>query len=486
MRTIGVITCLAVACLLPLACQPSSADSVATGAPDTGDTDPGDLDTDSVATPYLDLALEAETWIASARRETDHGVEWLDIPDEPDSVGHTLYHGSPGVVLFYLELAKTTGEPRFLEEAIAGASELVHTLEADPADADIAPSLYSGIGGAAFSLHQVYLATDDERFRQAAVDALVRIRTAATEKGDGIGWIEPMPFSDIHGESGLTEVLDMTHGAAGIGLLFLYAAENDLHPDALAWATDTGDRLLELSTPVEGGLEWEMVTDNPIDFKAPGFSHGTAGIAYFLARLYEETNAQRFLDAALAGAGRLQAIATVDEEKGTRLVYHHEGEGEDLYYLGWCHGPVGTGRLFHQLKKVTGDDSFGLWVTGGVAGALAMGAPEARSPGFWNNVSQCCGDAGLGEYGLSLYEVTGDEQYLDLARRVASGLEEKGQAAAAGVCWVQAEHRARPDFLKAHTGYMQGAAGIGSFFLRLHGVERESSTKIHLPDSPFG
>jgi len=34
---------------------------------------------------------------------------------------------------------------------------------------------------------------------------------------------------------------------------------------------------------------------------------------------------------------------------------------------------------------------------------------------------------------------------------------------------------------------MQGAAGVGSFLLRLHAVSRgKDSGKIHFPDSPFG
>ena len=124
-------------------------------------------------------------------------------------------------------------------------------------------------------------------------------------------------------------------------------------------------------------------------------------------------------------------------------------------------------------------------MVGGGDGILKMGAPAQRSDGYWNNVSQCCGDAGIGEYALNLYQVTGQERFLQLAKDVAASLEERGEAAASGICWVQAEHRARPDYLKAHTGYMQGAAGIGSFFLRLHGVLEGESHKIHLPDSPF-
>jgi hypothetical protein len=52
--------------------------------------------------------------------------------------------------------------------------------------------------------------------------------------------------------------------------------------------------------------------------------------------------------------------------------------------------------------------------------------------------------------------------------------------------WVQAEHRVRPEFLVAQTGYMQGAAGIGTFLLRLDAASRGAKRAFVFPDSPFG
>ena len=42
-------------------------------------------------------------------------------------------------------------------------------------------------------------------------------------------------------------------------------------------------------------------------------------------------------------------------------VFHHEPDGEDLFYLGWCHGPVGTARLFYRLHQATGDRQWRDW-----------------------------------------------------------------------------------------------------------------------------
>jgi lantibiotic modifying enzyme len=221
----------------------------------------------------------------------------------------------------------------------------------------------------------------------------------------------------------------------------------------------------------------------PVDWTAPNFSHGTAGIAFCLARLHAATGQARFLDAALAGARHLCAIATVDGP--SRSIRHSAGRGEGLHYLGWCHGPPGTGRLFHELARQTGDAEWTDWLRGGGEALLASGVPERRTRGFWNNVGQCCGDAAAGEHALSLWGALGDARFLDLARRVAAWLERQSVPAGSGRCWPQAEHRVKPDLLQAQTGYMQGAAGVGSFLLRLWGLDHRRAPKIQLPDCPF-
>jgi hypothetical protein len=125
----------------------------------------------------------------------------------------------------------------------------------------------------------------------------------------------------------------------------------------------------------------------------PNFSHGTAGVGYFLTRLYAATREPAFLEAARAGARYLDAVAT--RAGGGELVFHHEPGGGDLFYLGWCHGPAGTARFYHALGQVTGEHVWEEKIRAGARALLLSGVPEQRTPGFWNNVSQCCGDAAV-------------------------------------------------------------------------------------------
>ncbi len=217
----------------------------------------------------------------------------------------------------------------------------------------------------------------------------------------------------------------------------------------------------------------------------PNFSHGTAGIAYFLARLNEETKEKAFLDSAVSGARYLQAIAATQGDMC--LIMHHEPEedGKNLFYLGYCHGPVGTARLWYQLSKVTGDKEWMEWVHKSARGIMKSGVPEQQTPGFWNNVGQCCGSAGVAEFFLHLHKLTGSKEYLAFSERMTAQLLAAGTRDAKGLYWVHAEHRVRPKEVAAQTGWMQGAAGIGAWLLRLDAHQQNRQSPLRFPDLPF-
>lgn len=201
------------------------------------------------------------------------------------------------------------------------------------------------------------------------------------------------------------------------------------------------------------------------------------------SRTRRPTHDRRFLAAALAGGRHLKAISHLED--GACRVPHHFPGGEKLFYLSWCHGPAGTGRLFYRLYQATGDRRWLDWLDRSVAGILASGIPEQRTEGFWQNVSRCCGDAGVGDFLLALDRRRGEARHRPFVERLARDVLTRATPAGGGLKWVQAEHRVRPDFLAAQTGLMQGAAGLGLFFLRVDAFDRGQSPGIELPDSPF-
>ena len=438
---------------------------------------------------YLSAAVRTARWIRSAQVAREVGIVWLPEPDHPDKritqgPDNTLYSGSAGTVLFFLELARATADSSYLEDARRGADYLAASWEHLPGKdssailADHGLSFDEGLAGVAFALAETWKATNITTYRDAAVNATRALAAAATPKGKGVEWMSS-PAVGLGG---------------GIILYLLYAARTFDDHRLLKLAMRGGDRILELSSPdPRGGLRWQgfppltpalVKAGIPADAWFPNFELGTAGVAYVLARLYEETREARYLEAARAGAKHIQSIATVRGESA--LVYYREPDLKDLYYLGYCHGPPGTARLFYQLHQVTGERGYLEWVEKLARGVMEFGVPEKLTPGYWNVACQCCGSAAEVEFFLSLWLATGKKEYRNFACRVAdqlisraSDLDGKGDR------WYQAWTRVKPWEVTAETGYKIGAAGIGAALIHAHLAGQDDYAAILFPDNPF-
>jgi lantibiotic modifying enzyme len=116
---------------------------------------------------------------------------------------------------------------------------------------------------------------------------------------------------------------------------------------------------------------------------------------------------------------------------------------------------------------------------------MGIGIPEKHSAGYWNNVSFCCGNAGIAVFYLDMYRLHGDKSYLAFADRVLDDLIRQAKVTDGSWQWEQAENRRQPDLLQAQTGLMQGAAGIGLAFLRADALRKGRTNVVRLPDDPF-
>jgi lantibiotic modifying enzyme len=414
--------------------------------------------------PFLDMALRCARWIDASAQTTGDGVAWPADPLKPAAIGLDAYNGMPGVISFFARLWHATGDERWRERARLGGDYLI--AESRRQDARLADGLYTGGAGLAATFHMLAELRVAPAFGDAARAMTDRLRRRGRAIDGGIEW---------------TGGYDIIGGAAGIGLWLLQAAATWKDPAHTDLAVRAGRRLLAAGQPSEGGLMWfpaPAVTRN-----YPNFSHGTAGVAYFLATLYQHTKDQAFLDGALAGAKYLDAVAT--RRNGARAIFHVTGGGENRFYLSWCHGPVGTARLFYRLFQITADRRHRSTIDELTAWVLESGAPEQSSDGYWNNISQCCGDVGIGQYCLDLARTFGLQSLDALRSRVVAHLRARAADDAAGLRWVQAEHRVQPENLVAQTGFMQGAAGVGTFFLQLDAFARGVSWQAPWPDTPW-
>jgi len=410
---------------------------------------------------HLNNAIKTANWLESVKIENLKGITWPADPNDSTSIASNLYSGSPGVVLFFLELFHSTKDQKYLKLAKSGADYLIETLPEKVTPGQT--GFYTGIAGIGFVLEETYKASNDSKYHDGALRCVDMLHNSVKQINEGVDW---------------NNVTDIISGSSGIGLFLLYAAEQMEHQSSLGLAVKAGRHLMKLGIPEKEGFKWPMSSDYPR--LMPNFSHGTAGVCYFLCSLYEKTNQEEFLKTALKGANYLLEITN---EQG--FIFHHEPEGEDLCYLGWCHGPPGTSRLYYKLWQITNEKKWLNAIEKSAQGILKSGIPETQVPGFWNNVSQCCGNVGIADFFLNLYKITKKNEYLDFVKKLTENLMSQATIEANGLKWIQAEHRTRPDFLVAQTGFMQGAAGIGMWLLNFDAFDQNKKSTIKFPDSPF-
>jgi lantibiotic modifying enzyme len=437
---------------------------------------------------YLDAAKEAARWIGSAAQRTKEGTYWLPEPDHPEKLTTEssqlgLYSGSSGIVLFLLELARVTGDHSYLDQAAQGADYLANQWKEQvsakqKALIDSPLSFVSGLSSVPFALIETSKATGEQRYKKAAIEATEYIAKAAKPAASGVTWTHSS--SVFSGDSGL--ILYLLYASA--------ALENDAY---LRLAAKAGDWLIQnADADPRGGLRWNAWKGQPIPANYhipanayfPNFEAGSPGPALALARLYADTKETRFLEAAKQGALHVQKLATVRGEAA--LVHYREPDLTDLYYLGFCHGPAGTARPFYELYKATNDAEYLKWVKRFARGVTESGIPEQQTPGFWDVTCQCCGTAAIVEFFLGVWAATRQSEYLAFAKRAGDQLISKGtNLDGKGYRWYQAWTRVQPGVTTAETGYMIGAAGIGSALLHLHTASEGRYRALLLPNNPF-
>jgi Lanthionine synthetase C-like protein len=207
----------------------------------------------------------------------------------------------------------------------------------------------------------------------------------------------------------IEEKCDLYYGNAGT-LLFLHELNRAAGNEEYAEAMQRGVRFLDEHLP---------------DVKLYGLYDGVVGIAFSLSQLSDNPDASavssKAIDDLIAGAANyLNSIASSNAQ--TRCLLPHElPDQNDLFYLGWCHGPAGTDRFFYELFAI----------------------------------------------------------------RIGNYLRSRAQADSGGLKWIQAENRIEPDNLLAQTGLMQGAAGVGLYFIHLAELDGSIEPANRFPDSPW-
>ena len=415
---------------------------------------------------YRDVGEAAWIWVLSQVRG-DQGP-WLPdtVPDDQPPSGpaadrDSLYSGIAGLAPVLAEITQSRElddtERRLADAVIARLSAQTRTrTEA---------CLYDGLAGDATALAMLAPGTE-----AAPLQRVAALMTPA-------GW--PTTLGEDGSDAPFT---DIVQGTAGVVLTATWAGGEH----AAEIAAGGGEALLAAADRTDAGLDWGTLPGAPS--RGPNYSHGTAGIATALAMAGAMLDRAEFVGAAVQGARHLLAVGSLAD--GGFIVPHTippttRRVVEPVTYT-WCHGPAGTSHLFSALAHAGVTEVAGLEVADlrrrCLHSVLTSGVPQRLRPGFWDNDGRCCGTAGVGDVLLDAAQDSPDPDRRDMllagARTMGDALVGRAIRDEDGARWRFIEHRQNPPLLPPGTSWMQGAAGIAAFLLRLARVLEDG------PDSP--
>jgi lantibiotic modifying enzyme len=399
---------------------------------------------------------------------------WLPVDVSEDEASpvpgkdrDSLYDGIAGLapVLAEIDLQRSRTD---VEQELA--DRVVRRLLAG-AQVRVEPSLFDGLGGDVTALRLLAPGTE-----AVALGRLADLMTPA-------GWRTTREF-EPGSDAPLTDVI---MGTAGVVLAAVWAGGE--HAEAIA--TTGGEALLGAADETDAGLDWAMVPGR--QSRGPNYSHGTAGIAGALAVAGAAAHRPDFVAAAVRGARHLLAVGSLDDDGF--IVPHTippaRREVEPLTYS-WCHGPTGTSYLFAALAHAGVAEVDG-WDVAGLRdrclhSVLTSGVPQRLRPGFWDNDGRCCGTSGVGDALLDAAQDSGDAVRADMllaaARTMADALVERAVRDDDGARWRFVEYRQDPPLLPPGTSWMQGAAGIAAYLMRLARVVEVGLRDAAVVDRP--
>lgn len=407
---------------------------------------------------------DAGPWLPES---VEAGWEPVGPPADRDS----LYAGIAGLAPVLVEIAEARPWSDAEHRLRAGIVERLSVMVATRSE----PSLYDGLAGYATALRMLS--------PTAAPPALRRLDELRVPDG----WVTTLEVTGAAGRC----FHDVVMGTAGVVMTAVWVGGAEGANLAAAGA----DALVRAAERSGAGLDWGGWTG--AGSRMPNYSHGTAGIASALAVAGTALDRPELVDAAVLGAQHLLAIGSMDD--GGFVLPHtippSQRVVEPVTYS-WCHGPTGTSQLFAALAHAGVDQVNGIGVVEArqrcLRSVLDSGVPRRLRPGFWDNDGRCCGTAGVGDVLLDAAQDTQDPmlagQLLAAARTMGDALLERVTRHEAAAFWRFVEPRRQPPLLPPGTSWMQGAAGIAAFLLRLARVVEGGldSTVVDRPDEWWG
>ena len=383
------------------------------------------------ATDYA--ALIGET-LCQLRESSAHGT-WTRFDPSAGvrrtvGVSGNLYHGTAGIAFYLAYLDSLRPNRRFRESALAALDHAASLFGSEHEQT----SAFQGRGGFVYTLaHLSYLWGDaklaDLCGQQCALLADVIDQCVESDVLDGL--------------AGLIPVIE----SAGRVALSMQQMKSLIRRLA--------DMLVERARVRTTGVSWCSPPDVRSVDDLTGFSHGSGGIGWALARAARILHDERYLSVANA-AFRYEDVH-IDPEQQDWLDLRRASNDDPAsprrhFANAWCNGAPGIGlaRLAVWEAMTEGDPDLLS------AAKRAARSSEIRSSDLEND-SLCHGRSGNSELLIRLGYLTGDDRYLSCGRRFLVAQWSAYEASGRWSCYQEDD---------LTPGLMTGIAGIGLQFLR--------------------
>ena len=391
---------------------------------------------------FLAAACRIGDRLAQLAFEQGELVTWfhLDVTNqgwrlEPMPIG--LYNGLSGVALFFAHLGKLTGGERYERLARLALATIRRRIADDPGTL-VRPGAYSGWGGVVYTLtHLGLLWAEPELLGEA--EALVGLLVSGIEKDDAY---------------------DLIAGAAGGAAALLALHRHRPSVSTLEAATLCGEHLLVRALIDEKGTAWPAPPDAS-DLPLTGFGHGTAGIAWALARLARTSGDERFRKTAEEALKYERSWFSPERGSWPDLRQSRETDAGHAFPHAWCHGAPGIG-----LGRV---GSLSYLEDPGMLDEIRTAVRSTLAEGFGFNDSLCHGDLGNLELIREAGRALGDGALTAKADRLAAGILARIE---------QHGPRCGASTTTEIPGLLAGLAGIGYGLLRAADPDRVPSVLL--------
>jgi type 2 lantibiotic biosynthesis protein LanM len=343
-------------------------------------------------------------------------------------MGNGLYEGFCGVTLFLAELGEVSNGTEFRELALSA----IQPLRQDLQRFILEQKSYKEIG----------IVSAGE------LGSIIYALTCISQFLNKLALLEDVQkFVSLISPDLITadNMFDIISGSAGsiLGLLALYNISTD--SEILEKAISCGNHLLNNRTTNLGYRTWATVNGKLLT----GFSHGAAGIAYALLRLYQATGETRFKEAAEEAIAYERSVF-IPELNNWPDFRQPQTKDNPKCMCSWCHGAPGIGLARVATLDILDTPEIRQDIEAAITTTLNYGLSDIDH--------LCCGNMGRVEFlftaGRKLNRPELVEAAMKLASQVVARAEEKG-------------HYGYGSILDFHPGFFQGASGIGYQLLRL-------------------